>query len=121
MQENNNMQKDSIAQDDYYADYLEFFSNRISALRVSKDVSAREMSLSIGQDGGYITKLERKNFLPSMTCFLSICDYLKISPKDFFDDGIEYPGVLSKLIERSKCLTEKQLRLLSDLLESFEK
>lgn len=34
--------------------------------RIQKGVSAREMSLSLGQSTGYINNIENKNSLPSM-------------------------------------------------------
>lgn len=51
--------------------------------RIQKGVSAREMSLSLGQSTGYINNIENKNSLPSMSVFFYICDYFGISPKEF--------------------------------------
>ena len=66
-------------------DYLDFFSQRLSELRTQKGVSARDMSLSLGQCESYINKIENHKSLPSMNVFFYICDYLDIQPKDFFD------------------------------------
>ena len=38
--------------------YEEQFTNRLSKLRLAKGVSARDMSLSIGQNPGYINNIE---------------------------------------------------------------
>ena len=56
--------------------YEDFIQNRIGHLRMQKRVSAREMSLSIGQNESYINRIENKNALPSMQRFLFICEYL---------------------------------------------
>ena len=48
-------------------------------------VSARDMSLSLGQSESYINKIENKRTLPSMTGFFYICDYLNITPQEFFN------------------------------------
>ena len=40
---------------------------RLAQLRVQKGVSAREMSLSLGQNTGYISNIESGKTLPSMT------------------------------------------------------
>ena len=85
-------------------------------LRMSKGISAREMSLSIGQDGGYIGKVERKLFLPSMSVFFSICDYFQIAPMEFFDDGNKYPEVLRELMNGAKKLDGEQIKTISDLI-----
>ena len=61
------------------------FGERLSYLRILKNVSAREMSLSIGLSANYINKIENGKSLPSMAVFFDICDYLNISQTDFFD------------------------------------
>ena len=66
-------------------DYLEWFYRRIAELRAQKGVSARDMSLSLGQNAGYINNIENGHNLPSMTVFFYICEYLGITPKEFTD------------------------------------
>lgn len=41
------------------------FAERLSQLREAKQVSAREMSLSIGQNCSYINRIENKKAFPS--------------------------------------------------------
>lgn len=50
--------------------YEEFFSRRLTQLRMQKGVSAREMSLAIGQNSSYINRIENRKALPSMQGFL---------------------------------------------------
>ena len=59
-------------------DYIEFFYKRLTDLRLQKGVSARDMSLSLGQSESYINKMENKRTLPSFTGFLYICEYFHI-------------------------------------------
>ena len=47
----------------------DLFAKRLAQLRNQKGVSARDMSLSLGQGAGYINNIENKNNLPSMTVF----------------------------------------------------
>ena len=54
------------------------FSDRLSALRINKGVSARDMSLSIGQSPGYINNIENGINYPSMQTFFYICDFLEM-------------------------------------------
>lgn len=63
----------------------EDFAKRLCKLRQKKGASARDMSLSLGQNAGYINNIESGNNLPSMTVFFYICEYLEITPKEFFD------------------------------------
>ena len=65
--------------------YDEQFPIRLAKLRTEKGVSARDMSLSIGQNPGYINNIETGKALPSMSSFFFICEYLNITPQDFFD------------------------------------
>lgn len=62
----------------------EDFIKRLTEWRLNKDVSAREMSLSLGMGENYINTLEHGESLPNMSTFFHICDYLGISPRDFF-------------------------------------
>ena len=79
-------------------DWEEKFADRPAQLRIEKGVSARDMSLSIGQSAGYINNIENKNNLPSMSLFFYICEYLNITPKDFFDIETENPEKLNEVI-----------------------
>ncbi|MFR9052115.1 MAG: helix-turn-helix domain-containing protein [Ruminococcus sp.] len=47
----------------------EDFIKRLTELRINKGVSARDMSLSIGQSAGYINNIENGVNLPSMMTF----------------------------------------------------
>jgi len=71
---------------------------RIAELRKYKDVSAREMSLSIGQNDHYINKIENGKALPSITALYDICFYLDISIKDFFDKNNNNPSMVEEYI-----------------------
>lgn len=89
-----------------------FIYQRIASLRTAKNVSARDMSLSIGQSPNYINRIENKKMLPSMTVFLYICEYLEIEPKDFFDESITEPSIFYKAMDTFKGLKREQLELL---------
>jgi len=60
------------------------FVQRLIELRMAKGVSAREMSLSIGMTANYINSIENGGNLPSLGMFFEICEYLNVSPRDFF-------------------------------------
>lgn len=71
--------------------YEDLFSQRLCALRMEKGVSAREMSLSLGQCAGYINSLENQKSYPSMQTFFYICEYLGVTPAEFFDMDNKHP------------------------------
>ena len=99
----------------------EEFIKRLTQLRVQKGVSARDMSLSIGQSAGYINNIENGVNLPSMAAFFYICDYLGISPRDFFDTQATAPSKASELLEVAKTLEPEQLDHLIALAKGLQK
>lgn len=99
--------------------YEEIFAIRLSKLRIKKGVSARDMSLSIGQNAGYINNIETGKALPSMSGFFFICEYLEISPQEFFDVESEQPGELRDLICNLKRLDERQFRNITEIVEAL--
>lgn len=88
---------------------------------MAKGVSARDMSLSIGQSAGYINSIENKNNLPSMTVFFYICEYLNITPKDFFDFESSNPERLNELINNLKSLNDEQLSNILAVVKDIKK
>lgn len=88
-------------------DYTEWFYKRLTELRLQKGVSARDMSLSLGQSESYINKIENKRTLPSLVGFFYICEYFRITPQEFFSD-VSSPQKTNTLIEEIKKLTPEQ-------------
>lgn len=95
-------------------EYLDWFPERLAQLRIEKGVSARDMSLSLGQSESYINKIENRRTLPSMAGFFYICEYLNITPKDFFDINSESPLTSSEItLQVQKLSAEKANHLLA--------
>lgn len=95
------------------------FSMRLAKLRTKKNVSAREMSLSIGQNQGYINHIESGQGTPSLSGIFYICEYLGITPSQFFDFDLKNPEKLNKINEYLKKLNDKQLNALEMFLKSM--
>lgn len=94
---------------------------RITELRTEKGVSARDMSLSLGQSVSYINKIENGRTLPSMTGFLYICEYFGITPQDFFNTNSHSPQKGKTLLQELEKLSLEQsehiLQVVKDLTE----
>lgn len=99
----------------------EDFIKRLTELRINKGVSARDMSLSIGQSAGYINNIENGVNLPSMMNFFYICEYLGVEPKDFFDTKSTNPTKANELFEIAKSLSNDQLDNLISLAKGLQK
>ena len=97
------------------------FGLRLSQLRLAKGVSARDMSLSIGQSAGYINNIETGFSYPSMTGFFYICEYLDITPSEFFDTDSKSPTKEKELMEAVKGLKAEQLDNLIALAKGLKK
>lgn len=93
---------------------------RLARLRTEKGKSARDMSLSIGQNAGYINNIESGKALPSMRVFLYICDYLEITPSEFFDTESKNPPKLNALMNSLKGLTDTQLDCIAALVKELK-
>ncbi len=87
------------------------FAQRLFELRSAKGVSAREMSLALGQGSGYISNLENRHNLPSMAQFFSICEYLGITPSAFFAFAAPEEGDLAELAVIAKTLAPEDMDL----------
>ena len=95
------------------------FALRLAQLREQKGVSARDMSLSMGQNPGYINNIESGKSLPSLTGIFYICDYLKVTPSEFFDLESKNPTKLDSIIKDLKHLDDKQLDTISNLVKDL--
>lgn len=90
-------------------DYVNWFPKRLTELRIQKGVSARDMSLSLGQSESYINKIENKRAMPSMTGFFYICEYFGISPNEFFNIESAAPQKEKELFKAFNKLTAQQM------------
>ena len=94
-----------------------FVRNRISELRTKKGVSEYKMSLDLGHSKSYIQSISSGKALPSFSEFLFICDYLGVTPKEFFDADTKEPQLVCKLTALAKNLTADDLAALITMAE----
>lgn len=95
------------------------FALRLAKLRIKKGVSARDMSLSIGQNPGYINNIETGKSMPSLLGIFYICDYLGVTPSHFFDEKTENPSLLESVIKDLRHLDEKQLEHVAAIIKDI--
>lgn len=98
--------------------FEDLFYDRLSKLRIEKGVSAREMSLSLGQSESYISKIESRKALPSLNGLFYICEYFGISPKEFFDEENINPKLIQDIVNELKKFNNEQLSNIYSLLKS---
>ena len=103
--------------------YEDFVPERLAKLRMQKGVSARDMSLSmslsLGQANNYINNVENKKTLPSMQSFFYICEYLGVTPQEFFDEGNPNPTALNEFIAEAKKLDSKAMSYILGIMKEL--
>lgn len=90
---------------------VDFVRERITQLRLQKDVSEYKMSYDLGHSRGYINNISSGKTLPSMTEFFAICDYFSISPVEFFDTKATNPKLSRSVLDALEQLDEEDLEL----------
>ncbi len=89
-----------------------FVQERITALRIERNISEYRLSRDLGYSKGYIQSISSGKTLPSITALFEICDYFKISPKEFFDDSVTDSEIVCNLMQEIRSLTpEEQVSL----------
>lgn len=94
-------------------------SIRLSQLREERNISAREMSLAIGLSASYINKIENEKALPSMEIFFYICEYLKVTPTEFFSIDTKHPALINEALTELEKLNRDQLKRQIALLKDI--
>ena len=100
---------------------VSYIGERIAKLRTIKNISARAMSITIGQSENYINKIENGVMLPSMATFFDICDYLEISLKDFFDEDTNDPIQVNEMITEYKRLSSNAQSQVKELVKEMNR
>ena len=100
-------------------EYEVFVPERIAQLRLQKNVSARDMSLSLGQAANYINSIENRKALPSMQSFFYICEYLGVTPQEFFDEGNTYPETLKEFIAEARQLDPQSMQYILGIMKEL--
>lgn len=98
--------------------FIENFAMRLTALREKKEKSAREMSLDLGQTHSFINAIESQRNFPTMLNFFEICQYLGITPQEFFDYDNENPQQTSELYQEILKLDKKSQEYFLNLIRN---
>lgn len=95
--------------------YEDFVPERLAKLRTQKGVSARDMSLSLGQANNYINNIENKKSLPAMQSFFYICEYLGVTPQE----GNTYPETLKEFIAEARQLDPQSMQYILGIMKEL--
>lgn len=102
-------------------DYEEFVRNRITQLRLQKNVSEYQMSYDLGQSRGYINNITSRKAMPSMKQLFSICEYFDITPMEFFDEEVSNPELINKAVDGFKQLDDSDTLIILNFMDRLLK
>ena len=102
-------------------EYIAFFRKRLIQLRENKGISEYKMSRELGHSTSYINGLSAGNTLPSFTEFFYICDYLNVTPQDFFDMERKAPQLVNILCDETLNLSDHDINMLIMLAKHLGK
>lgn len=74
--------------------YEDLIRERITRLRLERNLSEYQLSYELGQSKGYIQSITSGRALPSMAMFLEICDYFGLTPAEFF--AVDLPSLATR-------------------------
>ena len=98
-----------------------YVRERITELRMRKNVSEHRMSLELGKSGSYIRGITSGTALPSLRELFNIIAYFDMSPSEFFS-GLYYPSSVRTLLRaRLRELGDEDLEKVSTFLDWIQK
>jgi len=97
------------------------FAKRLNDLLTQENKSARELSLLLGQHPGYINAICTEKAYPSMEVFFNICEELKISPVEFFDESYKYPNKVNELLPYLKEINHDEFENIAMIIKALSK
>ena len=90
----------------------QFIRDRITQLRLQKGVSEYRMSYDLCHSRSYIYNISSGKALPPLTEFLAICEYLGVTPQQFFDPMLTHPAKYQRALDGLAKLDDKDLDMI---------
>jgi len=86
-----------------------FIRDRINKLRERKGVSEYQMSYDLGRSRCYMQNISSGKCLPLLKDFLSIIEYLGVTPMEFFSEDVYYSDLKVKALNGIRALRDEDL------------
>lgn len=93
-----------------------FIRERITELRLARNVSEYQMSAELGKSSGYVQAITSGRTMPSMEQLFNIIDYFDMTPSEFFDPANHDSQTLRTAIHTIRSLQEESVAALMPLL-----
>lgn len=93
---------------------------KLSQVRISKGLSARELSSRINKNPGYINSIECGKITPSIKSLFDICRELDIKPSTLFDVTSDESTIKKNCYDEISKLNEEDLNILFTVITRFK-
>lgn len=94
-----------------------FIADRITQLRMERELSESKMAYDLGHGRSYINNITRGGNLLSMSAFLELCDYLGVSPAEFFMPALE--KMSERTIHKYLKLNDKNRKVINETIDAY--
>lgn len=94
-----------------------FVKERYAKIRIAHGISARRLSLDLGQSSEYINQIETGKNMPSLEGLFNFCDYFNITLGEFFEEDIKFPVEYKKILKELDKLDILEINQIYDLLK----
>ena len=99
----------------------QFIRERITSLRLGNNLSEYQLSLALGHSRGYINNISSGKTLPSMSEFLNLCEFFKITPSEFFNEELSYPDLFHEITSLIPSLEHDEQILILNLIKKISR
>lgn len=102
-------------------DYETLLRERITELRIKKNVSEHKMSLDLDKSGSYIRGITSGKALPRVKELFNIIAYFDLTPAEFFNGMETDNSIRSAVQEKLLGLNEEELSKVSQFIDWIKK
>lgn len=99
----------------------QFIKERYARIRLAHNLSARRLSLELGQSREYINQIENGNALPSLEGLFNFCDYFNISLGEFFEEKFNFPVEYGQIIDELNKMDSQEINQVYEMLKLINK
>lgn len=101
--------------------YEAFVRNRITELRMQKNISEHRLSLDLGKSPAYIRSITNGLTLPSFHEFFNILQYFEISPSEFFRGAEGCNELRDSICETLRDFSDEDLEKIATFIKWISK
>lgn len=101
--------------------YEKYVRDRITELRVKREISEHRMSLDLGKSGSYIRGITNGSSLPSLRELFNNIEYFDLTPSEFFSGLENQDSLRTQLREKLLELDQEEMEKVATFLDWIKK